>query len=193
MKKIIITVLCALTLIPLVASAQVKEKGNAKEPATKLEAFLAKKGKLLIKDFYELGGVAGRYGAKIKLDAVVLYEPGQESQRIRGIRVEVNGGGKYERSDTSFLDLEEIKSLSKAIEYMLNLSKKWKGTNREYTEVVFSTKGDFKIGFYQRGTETGAFSSSGYVGQVTCFFTSPRDLISVKDIVDRGLKLLSEK
>ena len=193
MKKFVRIVLCVLVLVPLIVSAQVKKEDKAKEPATKLEAFLAKKGKLIIKEFYDLGQMPGRYGSKVKFTALVIYEPGQESQRVRGLKIEVSEGGRYERSNTSFLDLEEIESLSKGIEYMIGLSAKWKGINKEYTEVVFSTKGDFNIGFYQKGAEQGAFSSSGYIGKVTCFFFSVQDLSSVKAIADRGLKLLSEK
>jgi len=41
------------------------------------------------------------------------------------------------------LDLEEIESLSQAINYMITLAGKWKGENRAvYTEVTFSTKGN---------------------------------------------------
>ena len=193
MKKFLIVVLCVFVLLPLIASAQVKKEGEAKEPATKLEAFLAKKGKLIVKDFYKLGEVAGRYGSKIEFSALVIYEPGQESQRIRGLKIEVTEGGRYERSNTSFLDLEEIESLSKALEYMGGLSAKWQDIRKEYTEVVFSTKGDFNIGFYQTGTEQGSFSSSGYIAKASCFFSSMQDLSSVKTIADKGLKLLSEK
>lgn len=192
MKKFLIVVLCTLVFLPLIASAQVKKEGETKEPATKLEEFLAKKGKLIIKDSYALGEVAGRYGS-IEFNALVIYEPGLESQRIRGLKIEVTEEGRYERSNTSFLDLDEIESLSKALEYMTGLSAKWKSTNKEYTEVVFSTKGDFGIGFYQKGIEQTAFSSSGYIGKASCFFSSMEDLSSVKAIADKGLKLLSEK
>jgi hypothetical protein len=193
MKKFLIVLLCALVLLPLTTSAQVKKEGEAKEPATKLEAFLAKKGKLIVKDIYKIGEGTGRYGAKIEFEALVIYEPGQESQRIRGLKIKITEGGEYKRSNISFLDLEEIESLSKALEYMADLSGKWKDANKEYTEVVFSTKGDFKIGFYQKGTEQAAFSSSGYIGEASCFFSSMKDLISVKAISDKGLELLSEK
>jgi len=193
MKKFLIVVFSALVLLPLIASAQVKKEGEYKEPATKLEAFLGKKGELIVKDFYKLGEVAGRYGSKIEFSVLVIYEPGKESQRIRGLKIEVSEGGRYERSNTSFLDLEEIESLSKALEYMGELSARWKDIKKEYTEVVFSTKDDFKIGFYQTGNELTAFSSSGYIVKASCFFSSLQDLNSVKTIVDKGLRLLSEK
>ncbi|HOV46089.1 MAG TPA: hypothetical protein PK044_03595 [Exilispira sp.] len=193
MKKFLIIVLCALVLLPMIASAQGENEGEPKEPPTKLEAFLAKKGNLIVKDFYKLGEVAGRYGSKIEFSALVIYEPGQESQRIRGLKIDITEGGKYERSNTSFLDLEEIESLSKALEYMGDLSAKWQNIKKEYTEVVFSTKDDFNIGFYQIGSEQVSFSTIGYIGKATCFFFSMQDLNSVKTIADKGLKLLNEK
>lgn len=193
MKKILIATLCVFVLVPFIASAQVKGEGKTKEPATKLEAFLAKKGKLIVKDLYKLGEVAGRYGSDIEFKALVIYEPGQEGQRIRGLKIEITEGGTYERSNTSFLDLEEIESLSRAIEYMVSLSAKWKGINKEYTEIVFATKGDFNIGFCQKEAEQVAFSSIGYIGEASCLFSSMQDLNSVKVIADKGLKLLSEK
>lgn len=193
MKKFLIIVLCALVLLPMIASAQGENEGETKEPPTKLEAFLAKKGNLIVKDFYKLGEVAGRYGSKIEFSALVIYEPGQESQRIRGLKIDITEGGKYERSNTSFLDLEEIESLSKALEYMGDLSAKWQNIKKEYTEVVFSTKDDFNIGFYQIGSEQVSFSTIGYIGKATCFFFSMQDLNSVKTIADKGLKLLNEK
>ena len=177
----------------MIASAQGENEGEPKEPPTKLEAFLAKKGNLIVKDFYKLGEVAGRYGSKIEFSALVIYEPGQESQRIRGLKIDITEGGKYERSNTSFLDLEEIESLSKALEYMGDLSAKWQNIKKEYTEVVFSTKDDFNIGFYQIGSEQVSFSTIGYIGKATCFFFSMQDLNSVKTIADKGLKLLNEK
>lgn len=178
--------------MPLTASAQGKEEARVEEPATKLEAFLVKKGKLIIKDFYELGKVFGKYGSMVEFNALVIYEPDKESQRVRGIKIEVSGGGKYERSDASFLDFEEVESLSKAIEYIVDLLSKWEGVNKEYTEVIFSTKGDFQIGFYQKGTERFSFASSGHIGKVTCFFPL-EELSSIKSIVNKGLSILKEK
>lgn len=125
-KKLLISMLLycfVIMLMVLSASAQVMEKD--KELATKLEAFLAKKGKLIIKEFYELGRVDGRYGSKIEFTALVIYEPGQENMRFRRLKIQVTEGGRYEKEDTSFLDLEEIESLSKALDYMVDLSGKW--------------------------------------------------------------------
>jgi hypothetical protein len=191
--KILALGLICIFLIVFSGLAQVKEEEKIKEPATKLEAFLAKKGKLIIKEFYDLGKISGRGGTKIELTALVIFEPGQEKERVRGLRIEITEGGRYEREESAFLDLEEIESLLKAIDYMVNLSEKWKELKKEYTETVFSTKGDFNIGFYQQETNQAAFSSCGRIGKATCFFNSMNDLNSMKNITDEGLKLLNNK
>ena len=193
MKKILIITLCSFIFIPLIASAEVKQEAKAKEPTTKLEAFLAKKGKILIKDFYSLGGVTSHQESGVDITALVIYEPGQESQKIRGLKIEVKETTEIERSETVFLDLEEIESLSKGIDYMINLLAKWKDETKEYTEVAFSTKGGFNIGFYQTGNTQGAFASIGEIGPIVCKFSSVEDLNKIKTMADKGLQLLNQK
>jgi hypothetical protein len=161
------------------------------KPQTKLESFLSSKGTLLAKDFYEMGRVAGT--GSLSIDAVVITQPGQEDRKIRGLRVEVAEYGRLERTDSSFLDLDEIESLSKALAYMADLAAKWKGTEKvEYTEVQFATKGDFRIGFYQRKKDQGGFVSSGIVGSTKAFI-SVADFAKVKTMVDQSLTLLQSK
>ena len=195
-KNLVIAAVAVLYLLFVAGCGEAvnleKESGTEEAP-TKLQMFLGQKGKLIIKDFYELGEVAGRRGSKIKLEAVVLYEPGLESESIKGLKIEITSGGEYQRSDTSFLDLDEVESLSEAIRYMLDLGTKWKDTAREYTEVIFSTKGDFEMGFAQVGTRQIPVASIGRVGEVLCPFRKFEDLTSMKDIVDEGLKVLREK
>jgi hypothetical protein len=186
------TILIAI-LLPVAAQAQPSEDARPKEPSTKLESFLAQKGTLIVKDFYPLGEVNGRYNAKMKFDALVIYQPGQETQRLRGLRVEVTESGSYDRSHTSFLDIDEIESLSKAMAYMLDLIEKWKEVSKPYTEVIFATKGDFEAGFYQEGTKPSAFSSSGYVGKTSCYLNSAQGLSSIKAIADSAMSVLSGK
>ena len=192
MKKMLLVVsLVVLFLAPVTSFAQAKEEEKPKEPQTKLEAFIAKKGKLIIRDRYRLPGAVGRLGP-VTFDALIFYEPGMESQRIKGISIKVTEGGRVERSRTSFLHLDEIESVSKAIQYMIDLANKWKGQTREYTEVTFSTRGEFKIGFYQGGEKTGVYLNTGYVAHASCFM-EVQDFPELKSIFDKGLSLLNQK
>jgi len=188
LRRIIIGCCVVFMFVSTFAYGQEQTK---KEPATKMEQFLSKKGKLIIKDSHEAGVLKGQYGTKITVDALTIYEPGKEADKIRGLRIEVYEGGRLERSDISFLDMDEVESLSKAISYMITLLQKWQGTNREYTEVIFSTKGDFRLGFYQKDSEVKAFSKSGVIGAASCYFQT-NDLSNLKTIIDKGNYLLTQ-
>ena len=76
------------------------------EVRTQLEAFLTQKGILLIKEFYDLGTVSGMYGSGAHFVAVVIYEPGRENQKVKGLKIEITSGGRFEKKESSFLDQE---------------------------------------------------------------------------------------
>jgi predicted transcriptional regulator len=59
----------------IVHAEQIKNEVETKEPSTKLEKFLSKKGNLIIKDFYDLGVAIGDYGSETEFKALVIYEP----------------------------------------------------------------------------------------------------------------------
>ena len=192
MKKYLMAILLVVFFFtPGILLAQANEEEKPKEPPTKLEAFLAKKGKLIVKDEYNVGTLK-KLGT-VEFSAIVLYEPGMESQRIKGMFIEIKESGRVERKRTSFLDLEEIESMSKAIIYMADLAEKWKGQTREaYTDVTFSAKGDFKIGFYHAGAKRSIFMYAGYALQTSAFM-GVEDFPEIKAILDKGLSLLKQK
>ena len=47
-------------------------------------------------------------------------------------------------SRSCFLDMEEVDELKRALDYMLEVEEGWKGTRRDYTEVVYATKGNLQ-------------------------------------------------
>lgn len=161
-----------------------------KEPGTKIESILISKGSLLIKESLSLGEM--KYG-NIKFDALTIYEPGKEAQKIKGIRIEVQRSGELYSSNTAFLDLEEINNLLKSIDYMNNLILKWKNEDRGnlYTEVQYLTKGDFKIGFYQQGKDQKVFISCGSIGASTQF-VKIEELQKIRNIIEAGLTELQK-
>ncbi len=163
---------------------------DSAQPSTKLEAFLGKRGRLVVKDFYDLGRVSSLGSAEF--NGLVIYEPAGP-QKIKGLRVEVTESGSLERSNTSFIDLDELPSLSDAISYISDLSRKWSGQRHEpYTEVIYVSKGEFSVGFYQRGTDASAFVRSGTIGAATAYLKTP-DLERMKTLVDQAVVLLNSK
>lgn len=194
MKNHLSIIFLSLFLIATSGSLGHTQEEKPKEPTTKLETFLAKKGMLIVKEFNELGKVGVGGTGKISVNALVAYRPGEESQRVRGLIIEVTEPttSVYARSNTSFVDPDEIEDLSKAIAYMVDLSEKWKNIDKEYSEVIFFTKGDFRIGFYQKGTKQRVVASSGYIGKRACEL-SMEHLTSIKAFVDNGAEVLKGK
>ena len=127
-------------------------------------------------------------------EAVVFYEPGKEENRTRGLKITFSELKSYgEQTESAFLDLEELESLSQALDYMSGLKEKWNSMPKEYTEVVFETKGNFKTGFYQQGTKATPFASAGYGNGISCFLNDIKQLSAIKVKIDSGIKLLKEK
>lgn len=196
MRNIIKCCLVIIFLISIMANTQVENSDKSKESNTKLETFLSKKGISFIKENYELGNfpLVTPYLYTIEFKAVIIYEIGQEQQKIRGIMIEITlaGATRPVEPEIAFIDYEELESLSKAIQNMLDLSMKWKNNEKDI-EFIYSTKDNFYIGFTQDGNRQSAFAQIGYFGKIIHIFNSMDDLSSVKSAVDKGLSLLKEK
>ncbi len=162
------------------------------KPATQLEQFTTKKGEIIIKEFYELGKLSGHLGeylyGRMEIKALVIYQPGMPN-KLYGLKIYIKEGGEYSNENTSFLDFGEIKALSEALGYMIELSKKWASIKKEYIEVIFQTQGDYKIGFYQKELKQSAFSESGRIGSASIYLTM-KDLETFKSLIDEGLAKL---
>ena len=76
---------------------------------------------MIVKDFFEIGGISGNYGTSMKTSVVVIFEPGKESKRIRGLKIEVKEGGRVERSNSAFLDFEEVESFLERMSFHQSL------------------------------------------------------------------------
>jgi len=190
LKKLVILII--LIAVPSLSLAQEEliDKGPS---STQLESFLSRKGRLMVKDFYRLGETFGEGRTSIIFDAIVISEPGLQNKKIKGIRIEINEGGRLERKTFSFLDLEEVEGLSKAIDYIIELAEKWKGVEREpYTEVSYSSKSNFTVGFFQKEKERSGFVKNGVAGSASLFIETER-FIMLKKMLDKGIMTLAGK
>ncbi len=178
MRRYTAVLVAGIAAATLATPAISQEQAKAEAPKTRLEAFLATKGSLVVKDFYPIGSIRG-----LTLEALVLLEPGKESQKVRGLRAEITEYGRLTNTHSSFLDMDELAGLLQAVDYMDKLLGEWRGQKRDaYTEVVFATKGDFKLGFYQKGDEQKIFASSGIVGKAD-FYAEPKDLPRLREML----------
>ena len=113
-----VTIICALVTL---SSAAQEAKQLAKEPKTKLEAFEAQTGSVLIKGFGEIGSVSGM-GSSVVVDCREFTDA-TTSRKEYGITIEVKETGRFERKDTAFIDYDEIDSLLKGIDYISKIDK----------------------------------------------------------------------
>ena len=168
---------------------------DSSKSITKLEKFSSKKGELYVKDFCNIGQIKDKYTQEMNFDAIVLYKPGDEGNRLKGLRIELKTYAGYgsSKTETSFLDMEELESLSKSIDYMLSLATKWKLTEREYSEVKFMTIGNFGIGFYQSKKELTAYANNGVLQNNYFLFNTVDELSSLKDKINNSIQTLNSK
>lgn len=186
------TIATVAALLCLGTGALAQEKAIEQKPPTELEAFLRTKGQIVVKEFHDVGSISGEYGSHLTVGTLVLYDPASPSKMKKGLRIEVKEGGRLERENTSFLDVDEIEALSKGLAYMSKVANEWKGKPREYTEMIFSTKGDFQVGFYVNKGELSAFAKSGHIGPTSAILDE-NSLSILKKAADEGLAYLNGK
>jgi hypothetical protein len=155
---------------------------------TKLEALLLARGIVLVKDFYPMGLIG-----RVSIQGLVVTEPGHEDQRQRGLQIDVpDGTGRLDPATVSFVDLEEINRLQRAVERMSDLAGTWAALEKPYTEVLYVTKGGLAIGFSQRQREQSMFVSTGAIGMTTPI-GDMRELVRLREMLQTVQGLLQGK
>ncbi len=181
----------AFSFIFLVSLGLAQPTRESQVPATKLGAFLDRTGVVLVKEFTDAGTLNGDYETSIQLKVVTAYERGKESERMRGVRILIEQKN-YSRSNSSYLDMEELDAFVNAVGSMTEASKAWKKTPAEHNEVMFSSKGEFTMGLYQEGTGQTFFASSGIVQNAQCYFSVDK-LPQLLQIAEKARVLLMGK
>ncbi len=154
-----------------------------KAPATKLEAFQARTGVVLIRGYSTVGTLRGM-GGEVTVDAREFRDGSSpNSPKATGISIAVKETSRLERENTSYIDVDEIDSLVKGIEYISKVSKDV--TKLDLFEVDYRTKGDLRITVFNSPSgEISASVSSGTIGRTNAFIKLAeldrlRDLILV--------------
>lgn len=159
---------------------------NAIQINTDLEKFISKKGVMLVKEFIPIGEINGSSGTQAKLTAVKVFRPGEENNATKGLRIQLSS---YKKEGTAFIDFDEANSLIEAIEYMIELSKKWNTIERNYTEVIFNAKDYISFGFYTKEGELSLFVSINKYPN-PYYFDEINKLAEWKTQISKGLELL---
>jgi hypothetical protein len=129
----------SLALAPLLAIAQEQEPPK---PATKLEAFQANTGIVIVRGYTTVGTLRG-LGGNVTVDAREFRDAANPAKRVMGISISVKETTRLERENTSFIDADEIESLLQGLDYIGKAGKQI--TPFDNFEAEYRTKGDFGV------------------------------------------------
>jgi len=134
---------------------------------TKLAAFQAKTGAVIIQGFSKIGTVPALYGAHVTIQAKE-YANASDGSREYGMTIEVKEGGTLERENTSYIDYDELESLLNGIDYIVKID--GSVTQLDDFQADYRTKGDFGISTFSSGGQVLAAIKSGTIGQASAFY-----------------------
>ncbi len=134
-------------LLPLVLAAVVTSQALAqdkaapvpKEPKTKIEIFDAKTGAVIVHGFSTIGTVRGRFGTSATVECKEFTDA-SSGKKEYGITITVKDTSEYKREHVSYIDYDEIDSLTKGIDYITKVDKT--ATKLDDFQADYKTKGE---------------------------------------------------
>jgi hypothetical protein len=156
---------------------------------TRIESVLAAANVVVIADYYRIDT---RFGPNIRIDALVVdvLDP---RTRVKGLRVHVRDPENRNRQEgTSFIDLDELIALSRALPSMAERASSWTHDDRLATELTFTTGGGFRLAIRQSARVPRAFLSTGLLDPVVTSFDIA-DLATLQSAFDQALTILNSK
>lgn len=178
----------------LVVGVLVCSGANIKKPKlptqgqeTKLETFEKQTGTVIIRGRSEIGSVSAM--GTVEVDCIEILDV-STAQREMGIVLTVKGSGRYESSNSSFIDYDEIESLLNGIDYIAKVT--LSSTKLSSFEAAYKTKGELSIvTFSSSKGKVEAVVSSGYTGSTRAFITTAK-LSELRSIIAKAKKKLDE-
>ena len=164
-----------------------KSKLPVQGTETKLEAFEKQTGTVIIRGRSEIGSVSGM--GTVEVSCIDIHDVSTD-QRQMGIILEVKGSERYESSDSSFIDYDEIESLLNGIDYISKVTPS--STKLSNFEAYYKTKGDLNVVTYSSGKgKIEAAVSTGYTGSARAFISTAK-LSELRSIIAKAKEKLDE-
>lgn len=168
MKKFVATVFLALLFTSL---AYGQDQAEMQKAATKLEAFQARTGIVVVRGYTTVGTIRGT--GTVTVDARDFRDASNPKTRITGVSITVAESGRLERENIAFIDNDEIGSLLAGLDYISKASKDV--TPLKNFEVEYRTKGDFCITVFNNTVgELSAVVSAGRIGKTSAYIKLPQ-------------------
>ena len=128
----------------------------------------------------------------MRIDAVIV-EAVDSRTRLKGLRVQVRDPENRNRQEgTSFIDIEELATLSRGVTSMAELAAKWAHDDRQATELSFTTAGGFRLAIRQSARIPRAYLSTGLLDPVVTSIDLA-ELPTLKQAFDQALAILNSK
>ena len=162
--KAVAAVLATIGLVSTLSAHQ--EQNSPDVPKTKLEAFDAVSGFVIIRGFTAIGKVDGQLQTSVEIESkeFTLAATGKKEY---GITIQVKQAARIEREHTSHVDYEEIESLLKGIDYIAKIDAtvtKFAGFQADY-----KTKDDLSISTFSSANGVMVAVTSGRIGAATAY------------------------
>jgi hypothetical protein len=163
MQKIL--VVTALTIL-FTSLAHGQDQVEVQTPTTKLEAFQAQTGIVVVRGYTTVGSARGM--GTVTVDSRDFRDASNPKTRITGVSITVKEAGRLERENTAFIDSDEIESLVAGLDYISKATKDV--TPLTNFEVEYRTKGDFRITVFNNSSgELSAAVSAGRIGKTSAY------------------------
>ena len=158
--------------------------------ATRIEGLLASPNMVLVADYYYIDT---RFGPNLRIDAVIVEAVGSPA-RLKGARVQVRDEENRRRQEgASYMDVEELESLSRGLASMAELAEKWTGRDdRRASELTFTSNGGFRLAIRQSARLPRAYLSTGLLDPVVTSIEL-NELGTLKIALDQALAILNSK
>lgn len=184
MQKILLATVLSL---PFFAFSQEQGEAPKTAPATKLEAFSARTGIVLVKGYTTLGTVNGM--GRVSIDVREFRDASNPKSAQYGVAFEVKESGRLERENTSFIDEDEIDSLIRGLDYISKIDRSV--TTFGNFEAHYRTKGDLSlVVFSGRGGEISLAVSSGRIGRTQAFLKLA-DIEQIRSLLGEAKKSIA--
>ena len=134
------------------------------KPPTKLEAFMATDGAVVIRGSSRVGAVRGEPGALVAV-ASKEFTNVRTGERAHGITVEVRKAKGREPGGITYVDFDEMASFLSGLEYLVKVDKS--STSLDQVEAGYRTKGGLIVAMYNTSAGLKAAVSSGIGGTAT--------------------------
>jgi hypothetical protein len=157
--------------------------------ATRIESLLATPNLVLVVDYYRIDM---RFGPNLRVDAVIV-EGVETRERLKGLRVQVRDNDNRNRQEgTSYIDIEELGTLTRGVSSMAELAAKWALDDRQATELSYTTNGGFRLAIRQSARIPRAFLSTGLVDPVITSL-EVAELPTLKQAFEQAMAILISK